>query len=536
MKIIRGFTIGGLQQKIFNLMLIFILALIGVYAAVSIFQQRNLSGIVQEASAEQQASITTISRETMKGVLDSTAARSTALQAYIADDLFADVKTDVMTLQSFAEELFAHADSFPAHPFSGPDAANDGIASVQVQHEEGVDPAESEALGLAANMSEVMLAMFENSGKLSSCFVATPDGCILYVDDRAGSYFSETGEVYTFDVRQRPWYLQAVEAGELIFTGVELDAFTDIPGLVCAAPVYRDGELAAVVGADIFLTDVSDYVVNTASEGSFICLINQNGQVLFSPAQDGVFKAEVSDRAEDLRANANEALAGFITRSLRERTELTLVEIDGKEYYLTGAPLETLGWTVVSVVEKEITNRPTEAMLAQYDSINERAMGIFEKGAKHSEQTFIVTTVIIIVLALGSALLLAARVVKPLERITKRVQSLGGNDLEFKMEKAYRTGDEIEVLAESFAMLSGKTLQYIDQVARSWRWPPGSRRTCCRTSTRPSRSGTNSISTPPWTRRRRSAAISTTSSLSTTTTCAWSWRTCPARACPRRCS
>ena len=34
MKIIRGIKIGGLQQKIFNLMLIIILALIGVYGAV----------------------------------------------------------------------------------------------------------------------------------------------------------------------------------------------------------------------------------------------------------------------------------------------------------------------------------------------------------------------------------------------------------------------------------------------------------------------------------------------------------------------
>ncbi len=465
MKIIGKIKLGGLHQKIFNLMLIFILALISVYVLVSLYQQRNLSAVVQEASYEQQQSISAISEETMKAVLDSTMVRSTALQAYIADDLFADVRTDVLTLQSFAEELFAHAELFSPHPFQAPDAANDGKASVQVQFEAGVDPAQSEALGLVANMSEVMLAMFESSDKLSSCFVATADGCILYVDDRAGSYFSETGEVFNFDVRQRPWYLQAIEAGELIFTGVELDAFTDIPGLVCAAPVYRDGELVAVVGADIFLTDISDYVRDTGSGDGFLCVVNENGQVLFSPAQDGVFRAEISERSADLRASSNEALAAFITRALRERTGLELVEIDGKEYYLSGAPLGTLGWTVVSVVEKEITSQPTRAMLAQYDAINEKALGTFEEGARRSEQTFAVMTVVIVLLALIAALALASRVVKPLELMTRRVRSLGGNDLQFTMEKDYRTGDEIEILAESFAMLSGKTLQYIDEVA-----------------------------------------------------------------------
>ena len=199
MKIIRGIKIGGLQQKILNLMLIFILALIGVFAAVSVYQQRNLSNTVQQANAEQQASITAISEQTMEAVLETTVSRSTALQAYIANDLFADVRTSVLTLQTFASGLFDHAALFSPHPFYEPDAANDGKASVQVQHEEGVDPAQSEALGLVANMSELMLAMFENSEKLSSCFVATPDGCILYVDDRAGSYFTDTGEVVTFD-------------------------------------------------------------------------------------------------------------------------------------------------------------------------------------------------------------------------------------------------------------------------------------------------------------------------------------------------
>ena len=36
-----------------------------------------------------------------------------------------------------------------------------------------------------------------------------------------------------------------------------------------------------------------------------------------------------------------------------------------------------------------------------------------------------------------------------------------GNDLQFRMEDTYRTHDEIEVPAESFAMLSGKTFAYI---------------------------------------------------------------------------
>ena len=466
MKTIRGIKIGGLEHKIFSLLLVFILILIGVYSAVSVYQQKALASVVQKASVEQQSSIVMVSEDTMHTVLDTSMVRSTALQAYIANDLFADVRTDVMTLRAFATELFAHSSNFSAHPFSPPDPANDGIASAQMQHEQGVDPERSKSLGLVANMTEIMLAMFNNSDKLNSCFVATSDGCILFVNDRAGSYVSEDGESYFFEVRQRPWYQQAVEAGELIFTGVERDAFTDIPGLVCAAPVYSKGELVAVVGADVFLTSISDYVRDTASEGGFLCVINEDGQVLFSPEKEGVFKAELSDRAPDLRKNENRALADFVTQALKERTALTRLQINGKEYYLSGAPLETLGWTVVSVVDKAVTDQPTVAMLSRYGQINDAALSSYEQGTRRAAQTRIWLTIAIIVLAIAAALAVAGRVVRPIEHMTRRINTLGGEDQVFEMEDIYRTNDEIEILAESFETLSRRTRDYIAQITQ----------------------------------------------------------------------
>ncbi|MBQ3356132.1 MAG: SpoIIE family protein phosphatase [Oscillospiraceae bacterium] len=467
MKVIRGIKLGGLQQKIFNLMLIFIIALIGLYAAVSLYQHKNLTGIVQEASASQQASIEAVSEETMKAILEVSMTQSTALQAYIADDLFGDVRTDVLTLQTFATELFEHAELFSPHPFSPPDPKNDGVASVQMQHEPGVDPASSEDLALVANMSEIMLAMFESSDKLSSCFVATADGCILFVDDRAGSYVTETGEVdEIFRVRERPWYVQAAEEEALIFTGVELDSFTDILGLVCAAPVYRDGALVAVVGADIFLTSVSDYVRDKATEGGFVCVVNEDGQVLFSPQTEGVFKAELSKTAPDLRQNENAAFAAFVNQALQEQAGLTLIEIGGKEYYLTGAPMPTLGWAVFSVVEKEITHQPTAQMLEQYDKINADALASYEQGTRQASRMTIFMTVVLLLLAVTGALFVAGRVVRPLERMTRRINALSGGDRDFEMEDVYRTNDEIEVLAESFASLSKRTREYITQITQ----------------------------------------------------------------------
>ncbi len=466
MRIIRGIKFGGLQQKIFTLILIFILGLVGTFVAVSVYMQKHLSGIVEETSLEQQAAITAVSEETMEAVLEGTMVKTTALQAYIADDLFSDVRSDVLTLQAFAGELFAHADRFDPHPFYPPDPSMDGIPCAQVQHETGVDPAQSRDLALAANMSEVMVSMFRSSDKLSSCFVATTDGCILYVDDRAGAYFDENGEVYDFPVRSRPWYQQAAEAGELIFTGLELDAFTDIPGLVCAAPVYRDGELAAVVGADIFLTSVSDYVENTATEGGFLCVVSADGQVLFSPQGEGTFRAAVSADAPDLRRSDNAELARFVTQALQSSTGLEIVTVDGREYYLSGAPMASVGWAVISAVDKEFTHQPTAAMLKNYDEINASSIQAYRSSAKQSMQVFLILAAAIILLALVSALVVAQRIVRPIEHMTRRINTLSSSDDTFQMENVYRTDDEIQVLAESFAALSKKTRDYIGQITQ----------------------------------------------------------------------
>ena len=464
MRIIRGFKIGGLQQKIFNLVLIFILMIIGVYVGVNVWNQRNLVKVVQDAGDRQQESIVNISGQTMEAVLNASMKRMTALQAYIADDLFGDVRSDVMTLQTIAEKLIENADEIAPRQVYEPSADMEGIPSVQLIHEDGVNPENSQMVGLMGNMSEIMLSMYENSGKMSSVFVGTSDGNMILVNDRPSVFLSENGTPLTLEIRHRPWYAQASVAGKIIFTGVEVDAYTDNPMVECAAPVYLNGGLVAVVAADIYLTEINDYVESTATDESFVCVVNEKGQILFSPAKSGFFKAELTADAPDLRKSENTEFADFVTRAQKENTEIEIVTVDGKEYYVSGVPMPSTGWTVISVVDKDAMYQPAAIMLTQYDSINEEALLTYREGSKKAFRMVIILTIVVILLATLVALILATRIVKPVEKMTKRLNSLGENDDVFQMEDAYRTGDEIEVLAESFAKLSQRAREYILQI------------------------------------------------------------------------
>ena len=465
MKKLFGFKIGGLMHKIFNLVLIFILAIIGVFGCVSAYQAKELSTVIDDANRDQQQAIEKVSGDTMHKVIESSMVKTNALQAYISDDMFAEVKGDIELLQLFASELFVNQDKLTLQPVDYPQLEKNGTASIQMQHCEGVDPADSDQLRVVSNMKEIMLSLFQSSNKLSSCIVSTADGVTLYVDDRSGEYFDENGNVIEiFEASERPWYKGAVETGGVYFTGIERDSFTDYIGVVCSAPVYYKGELVAVVAADIFLDTMADSVNGSAESGGFVCIVDNNGEVAFSPMQEGTFKVDPSNEADDLRKSENTTLANFISQSMTESTGIRDITIDGKEYYMSGCPIPTVGWAAISCIEKDITEMPAKMMLDEFDRVNDDATDKYEKGTRRSKQITLIMIAIVLILGSGSALYVASRIVEPVEFMTERIGEISGKDLEFKMDDSLRTGDEIEVLAESFASLSKRTVEYIQQI------------------------------------------------------------------------
>ena len=54
--------------------------------------------------------------------------------------------------------------------------------------------------------------------------------------------------------------------------------------------------------------------------------------------------------------------------------------------------------------------------------------------------------------------------VQPLEKLTRHINAQKNGDAVFTVDDSYRTGDEIEILAESFSTLSERTRNYIAQI------------------------------------------------------------------------
>ena len=459
---------GGIKQKIFSLVITTIVLMVASYTAVLIYQSHSLTELVRNTNESQKQSIASISDQTMSAILNSNLAQSTQMEAYIAGDVFGDAVHVVNIVADYTGKLFADPENYPLRETSSPDKDKDGQISVQVLAEAGIDlndPEISEKLGLIGNLSDLMAAAYADSN-VDSCYCALPEGVMLLADNHSATKFDEKGEIIPIPIRERLWYTGAADAGKLHFTDVTTDIFTGEISIMCSLPVYRDGKLVAVVGADLFLNDVSAAVNATLYNGSFICIVNQNGHVLFSPQTEGMFRVLPADQTQDLRATDNAELSAFVRDALSQNTELRLIDVDGELCYVVGSPIQNVDWAVLSIVPKALADQPAEAMLKQFNAIHSEATETFGSGMSKAVVTILVLIAAAIIIAVTAAIILSKRIVKPLEAITNRVQSLGGDDLRFKMEDEYRTHDEIEVLAESFSMLSGKTLEYISEVER----------------------------------------------------------------------
>ena len=468
MKKYKNLVIGGIQQKVFNLVLITVLLLVAAYTAVIVYQAGNLKKLTEETNLRQKEAITEISSTTMDAVVADSLASRTEMAAKLADDLFTKLSSTVRILADSAEDLLQSPELYSARPFALPDASMDGKITMQLVGETGrmpEDPATLEKLGLLANLSDLMTALYRNAGT-SSVYIAVPEGYMLCVDDKSGARVDEQGNILTIPIRERPWYVGAAQSDSIFFTDVLQDTFTGEIGITCTIPIRQNGRLVAVAAADMFLDQMAEAVANSGDVVHYTCIINNQGHVVFSPQNQGTLRTRTAEEAEDLRLSEQKDLAAFVRDALNGSTGVQELDMDGDRVYLAGAPVETLGWAVVSLVDKAANERPAVMMQEQFDSTLNEAASSFNQGLDRSKQTIIILILMILILGSAAALTVSKRIVRPLEHMTQKVRSLGGKNLQFMMEDDYRTGDEIEILAESFATLSTKTLQYVDQVQR----------------------------------------------------------------------
>ena len=467
MKRFRNLVIGGIQSKVMALVLLSMVLVAVVFGASLLIQSNELSSLTQKTSERQLASVTGTTSEVIHTVIVESMSRQTELEATVSDELFHDRAVGVQMVGDYATKLLGNQEAVPGAPWQRPDASHEGELFVKALFAPGVEEeAVAEKLGMIANMTDLMLSLCSAYGT-DNIWFSLPEGVTLMADTVPGNWIEEDGSFVPYDACDRYWYRQAVAEGKLVFSDVEYDYRTGRLCVTCSLPVYgTDGALLGVAGADIFLDDMQRAIQQSTEAGGFLGVVNQSGHLIIAPTGNEAFQVMNSDEAVDLRVSRYEELAALVRDGMQGKTDVRLVHAAGEAYYAVCVPMKTVGWMLLAGYSQSAAEMPVRQLEGDYQAIQAEAVAAYHsKSAGSKTIVWIILAVLLVAMLLGAGLM-SKRIVKPLNTITKRISELDEGNLEFKMEDTYRTGDEVEELAQSFANISHKTVEYLDTVKR----------------------------------------------------------------------
>lgn len=246
-----------------------------------------------------------------------------------------------------------------------------------------------------------------------------------------------------FDGRTRPWYTQAVEAGEQVWIGPTRDAPTGEMRITCAAPVRGvDGTLLGVTGIDLSLHDLLSLLElppELALGSLATMLVVRQGdevEVLLPPA-DAVDGERAWIDAVSLIPDDRAAFTR-IARELRAgRDGVTLLPHHGEPSLWAFAP---------------VSNALAVVMIVPMHRVESLVQPIRQDLRKMSQDTLRRTATagaVVLVAALLAAYGLARTLSRPIRRMADAAEAIAGGDLSARVAIAPRR-DEIGKLARAF--------------------------------------------------------------------------------------
>lgn len=204
----------------------------------------------------------------------------------------------VEIVKSAAENVDARLNKVEAIVLTAAETVRDAMLRLNVTDEDGVE-----------KIVAALTARTKNEGIMD-----------LYMGHEATGKFSDgTGwkEPDDYDCRTRSWYKEAVAAGKgkIIFTEPYVDGITKQVVISTATAIYDDaGKLLGVVGGDMDISGLSDYVVGLQifGKGSGLMLLKSGIFVAYNE-KDDVLKANMmTDEkfAEPIRNIARKMVSG----------------------------------------------------------------------------------------------------------------------------------------------------------------------------------------------------------------------------------
>ena len=459
---------GGLRKKLLLLCSFLVITASVAFAIIGILQLRASARVAAETNASQNAAVKARSQETITSLTYEDMLNTITLAAKSADGEFWTMKHDFTMLALQVQDIFEHPDKYGEREVYPPDPEKAGEYSLQLifgNKEASEDPETQVLVRKLANLEPMMTEIVRgNTNYTRDCYIALPNGTSLALDTVSDEKFDENGEILPLDPTVRPWYVSAVEAGEFCFTLAVHSYYLEHPEVEYGYPIYVDGKLAAVLQGSTMLSVIQNFISDVwVGDNGFSIMVSNEGQLVYSPRKSGELEM-INDMSTDIRNTGNATLAALIRDALDKESGIGKVEIDGESYYAAFARMSSIGWTLITFVPESEVEQPTEALLSELDKISANASEQYSRSFRRSSLLLLIVVILLIINASVAAVSFSGKIINPIHVMTQRIEDVTGEQFVFQMDDVYRTGDEIEILANTFGKLSDQMEEYLRHI------------------------------------------------------------------------
>ncbi len=461
----------GLAGKLIKIAIIFVLCLGIIFIGMAHIQAILLKKAVRDEEGTRSDFIRGEYRDSMDEYIEDSLLQLSIWAADKTDDEFWIIEHDMKVLGLQVEDVFRHPENYERISVNEPRKENAGKFILQLLSPKGIEnvvPKTREMMERLSNLGPMMEEMVRgNEGYTLDMYISTPDDVTLAMDDLSDGKFGEDGSLREYIPSTRDWYKGAVECKDMYVSSAVHSFFYDFNEVVFGYPVYVDNALVAVLEASSGL-GVIEEKLNTRNVGKkgFSVLISKDGQIVCSQRHQGEL-AMRPDLEEDIRKSVNPQLARVIDHSLSGANGVDIITVDGEQFYAAHSPLETVGWTQIIFASVDELNEPTNELLKEMDMSTDNMLDTISDDFRLHFVILIIALCALMAVAIITAVELAKRRVRPVRQMTDSVRSFVGEDLAFEMKDVYKTGDEIQELAESFDYMSKKMKEYLNEIVEN---------------------------------------------------------------------
>ena len=260
----------------------------------------------------------------------------------------------------------------------------------------------------------------------------------------------------TYDPRVRLWYKKAMSEKQIIWTNPYVFYTSQRPGITTASPIYSDKSIAGVVGVDIEINELSEFISNLKiSKNSKVFMMDQFANIIAFPNKDTVYFDEKESKpklksiynlGDDIALQAYKILTNKDKESIENKKFVTFKDNQDIAYHALFLPfkIDDTQWTIGMYA-------PEDDYLAEI---------------KENQQFNIMITVIIALFAIILSYFLSRAIIRPIIRLQEMSQDLKELNLNTPSIESSRFIEINEAIQAQNVMKDSLKDAYIDTLYR----------------------------------------------------------------------